>query len=106
MKRYIRCNSSINFDGTEFTKTNYYVYQDKDLYRNVKAGLIAEHRRPYRVAGNYNLYVDSFPSAALPYSKYYIADKTTGDVYQAEIIQGMSNQREYISNLVEYLKSL
>lgn len=105
MKRYIRSSTSINFAGTNFTKTDYYIYQDRDLYRNVKAGLIPEHRRPYRVAGNYNLYIDSFPSAALPYSKYYIADKITGDVYQAEIIQGLNNQKQFIADLVDYLKS-
>ena len=106
MKKYIRASKNIEFGGTKFSKTDYYIYTDGKFCRNVAAGIIPEHRRPYRTANNYNLYVDSFPSAALPYSKYYIADKTTGEVYQAEIIQGLGNQKIFISRLVDYLKSL
>ncbi len=98
---------TFEFDGRVFEKTNYYSYvpENGGLCRNVAAGQISEHRRPYRVAGNYNLYIDSFPDAALPYSIYLVADKVSGDVYRTEVTQGMTDQRQYIRELVEELKS-
>jgi len=105
MKRYIRSsNDTTEFNGRIFEKTDYYSYTDKGLCRNVAAGQICENRRPYRVAGNYNVYVNSFPSSALPYSVYLIADKTTGDVYRAEVPQGISDERTWMRELVEELK--
>lgn len=96
--------SSIYIEERNFDKTDYYIFKDGSLYRNVAAGLIKENKRPYRVAGNYNIYVDSFPRAALPYSNYYIADKITGEVYRAEILQGMGDGKQFIQRLVEELK--
>lgn len=95
----------IDLLGRQFTYTDSYVFKDGAMFRNVAAGLIDDKRRPYRVAGNYNIYIDSFPTAALPYSTYYIADKETGCVYRTEVLQGMSDQRQYVKDLVEYLKS-
>lgn len=95
---------SIIFNGRTFEKTDYYKVVNGKLYRNVAAGLIVENRRPYRKAGSYDLYIDSFPNAALPYSNYYIADKESGSVYKSEVLQGMSDNRRYIKELVEYLK--
>ena len=92
--------------GRTYTLTNYYKFIDGSLHRNVVAGLIKENQKPYRVAGNYSLYVNSFPNSALPYSIYLIADKRTGNVYSLEVIHGMSNEKEYIKNLVQYLKEV
>lgn len=109
MKRWIHASSdldSIEVNGRTFTKTEYYSYvPGEGLCRNVAAGQIPEHRRPYRVAGNYNLYIDSFPTAALPHSTYILADKTTGTVYQLEVMQGTSDERSYIRELIAELKS-
>lgn len=98
---------TIELNGREFAKTDYYSYvpENGGLCRNVAAGQISEHRRPYRVAGNYNIYIDSFPSAALPYSIYLVADKTTGIVYRLEVVQGVSDERQYIKELVQELKN-
>lgn len=74
------------------------------MHRNVAAGLIPENRKPYRKAGNYNLYISSFSDVALPHSVYYIADKESGVVYKAEILHRMFDNRRYIKELVEYLK--
>ena len=97
-------NDKQTFNGREYTKSNYYIFKDGQLYRSVTAGQFPENRRPYRVAGDYNLYVDSFPNAALPYSKYYVANKKTGEVYQYEA-RSYGTEKEYISGLVEELKN-
>lgn len=95
---------SITFDGRTFEETTYYKVIDGKLHRNVAAGLILENRKPYRKADRYDVYIDSFPNAALPYSNYYIADKESGVVYKAEVIQGITDNKRYIKELVEYLK--
>ena len=97
-------NDKQTFNGREYTKSNYYIFKDGQLYRNLPAGQFPENKRPYRVAGDYNLYVDSFPGAALPYSNYYVANKKTGEVYKYEA-HSYGTEREYISGLVEELKN-
>ena len=91
--------------GREFKKTDYYVFKDNAMHRNVAAGLIRENRRPYRLAGNYNLYIDSFPTVALPYSTYYVADKNSGEVYSCEVLHNTSDNKRFIKELVEELKN-
>lgn len=95
---------SISFGGRTFELSGYYRFVDGKMCRNVAAGLIPENRRPYRKAGRYNIYIDSFPDVALPYSTYYIADTVSGNVYAAEVLQGLSDNKTYIKNLVEELK--
>lgn len=100
-------DNSIIIDGYTFKETNYYVFKDNSMFRNVAAGLIKENRRPYRKAGNFNLYIDSFTGAASPYSKYYIADKTSGKVYSAEILHVGDSKRlikTIVDTLTEYSK--
>ena len=106
MKKYIKASTdSFQVDGYTFEKTNYYKLIDGAMHRNVAAGLIRENRRPFRVAGKYNVYIDSFPDAALPYSTYYVANKETGDVYTTEVLQYMGTGRRLIKELVNYLKA-
>lgn len=97
-------SNTMEFQGRIFTKTDYFKLVDGKMHRNVAAGLIPENRRPYRRAGNYDIYVDSFPTAALPYSNYYIANRLTGDVYRTEVIQGVSDNKQYLKDLVDELK--
>jgi len=84
--------------------TNYYVYEDGALCRNVAAGKIKDRVRPTRVAGKYKIYVDSFPDAALPYSVYHIADTETGNVVDLEVTHGTGFNK--LKAVTEYLKSL
>ena len=98
-------DSYIQFDRTTFNVESRYKFEDGKLCRNSTIGWQQENRRPYRVAGNFNIYIDSFPRAGLPYSKYYIADKLTGTVYSAEISQGFINSRVFNQELVDWLKT-
>lgn len=107
MKRMIRAAADTetkDFNGRKFSKTDYFVYQDGALYRNVAAGLFKENMRPYRVSPNYNLYVMSFPGSAYAYSVYLIADKSSGEVWRLEVPQGHGNERQWIKELMEDLK--
>ena len=97
-------DKSVTFNGRSYTESKYYILIDGKMYRHLPAGDFQENRRPYRKAGNYDIYIDSFPRASLPYSKYYIADKAAKVVYETEITQGTSNEKEYLKQLVEELK--
>lgn len=94
---------TISVAGSDFKKTDYFIFKDGKLYRNVAAGQIKEDIRPYRVAGNYNLYVISQRDVQLPHSTYLIADKRSGEVFEFErVLYG--TEREYVKALVEKLK--
>ena len=69
----------------EAEETNGYEFKDGALYRNAVAGQFLDRTRATRNAGDYKIYIDSFPSAALPYSVYRIADTKTGKVYTFEL---------------------
>lgn len=96
----------ITFNGRTFTYTDSQLYKDGKLYRRAVAGIFEDNTRVYRKMGNYNLYIWSFPGAALPYSRYFIADKISGRVYTTEVTQGLCDERRYIKEMVEYFKSL
>ena len=80
-----------------------YTYDNGKLYRDSAKGKIIQEDKAYRRAGNYMIYLRSFPNAAYPYSRILIADAQSGDVYEGEMPHGFNNRRD-ISELVEYLK--
>lgn len=63
-----------------------------------------DNQRPYRNAGRYKIYLDSFGGAQLPQSHLYIVDTETGTVYEKNIIHDMGDFRRDISELVEWFK--
>lgn len=78
------------------------------IFKNGKFGWISvngehfDNQRPYRNAGRYKIYIDSFGGAQLPQSKVFIADTQTGTVYQTSVIHGTGDFRRDISELVEW----
>lgn len=90
-------------DGLKLS--TYYFYKNGKLYRRTVAGEFPEDDRIYRNAGRYKIYLNSFRDAALPYSKLMIADSNTGKVYEKEVTQGITDFRQNITELVEWLKA-
>lgn len=90
-------------DSLELSK--YYFYKNGKLYRRTVAGEFPEDDHIYRNAGRYKIYLNSFRDAALPYSKLMIADSSTGKVYEKEVTQGITDFRQNITELVEWLKA-
>lgn len=98
----LRNPNPILLDGLELSK--YYFYKNGKLYRRAIAGEFPEDDHVYRNAGRYKIYLRSFRDAALPYSKLMIADSDTGNVYAKEVTQGITDFRQDIAELVEWLK--
>lgn len=96
----------IIYDNRTYTYTDSYIFEDGKLFYISANGQHCANQRAYRQAGDYALYIDSFPSAALPYSRYRIADKRTGRVYDAEVLQGMRDEKTHIKGLVAELKNI
>lgn len=85
--------------------STYYFYKNGKLYRRAVAGEFLEDDRVYRNAGRYKIYLRSFRDATLPYSKLMIADSDTGKVYAKEVTQSITDFRQDIAELVEWLKA-
>ena len=95
----------ILFQHRTFNVYDYYRFIDGKLCVKLPEGWRVEPKRVYRIAGNFNIYIDSFPNAGLPYSMYYIADRSTGIVYRAQVTQGLGNERAFLRDLVDWLKT-
>lgn len=85
--------------------TDAYVYRDNLLQVWSNAGLRKTGYRVYRLAGNYKVYINSFPDAALPYSTMYVADTEMGRVYVTELTHNMGGNKRDIDELVEWLRA-
>ena len=85
--------------------TDNYVYRDNLLQVWSAAGLRKTGYRVYRLAGNYKIYINSFPDAALPYSTMYVADTEMGKVYVTELTHNMGGNKRDIDELVEWLRA-
>lgn len=96
----------LEYGGRRYDYTNSQVFKNGKLHRVAAAGIFEDNTKVYRKMGNYNLYIWSFPDAALPYSIYFIANKNNGKVYRCEVIQGMGDEKRYIKEMVEYFKGL
>ena len=78
------------------------------IFKNGKFGWISingehfDNQRPYRNAGRYKIYLDSFRGAQLPQSNVYIVDTQTGTVYRTNVIHGMGDFKRDISELIEW----
>lgn len=96
--------NTIEVLGRTYTYTDGQFFKDGKLYRRAIAGDFEDNTKVYRRMGNYNLYVWSFADAALPYSRYFIADTKTGRVYTAEVLHGIGDERRYIKEMVEFFK--
>ena len=94
-------DTSLILGNTSYKESTYYTYKEGALYRNVVAGQVLDTKRPTRVAGKYKIFVDSFPRATLPYSKFHIANTETGKVYSVESIHGTGIS---LKQVVEELK--
>ena len=86
----------------EAKETDGYVLKSDGLYRNANAGQFLDRSKATRNAGNFKIFVDSFPNAALPYSTYYIASKKDGKVYTMQITHGSIEGA--LDKIVEELK--
>lgn len=84
--------------------TDTYVYRDNLLQVWTAAGLRKAGYRVYRLAGNYKIYINSFPNAALPYSTMYVADTEMGRVYVTELTHNTGGNKRDIDELVEWLR--
>ena len=79
-----------------------YTYENGKLYRDSVRGKMVQDDRGYRRAGNYIIYLRSFPNSALPYSRILVANTQSGEVYEGEMVHGFNNKRD-ITELVDYL---
>lgn len=64
-------------------KLSNYKYENNKLHREALAGWFEEPLRPMRIIGNYKIYAERF-MCVMSYTRYYIADTTTGYVYTLE----------------------
>lgn len=80
----------------------YHIYKDGKFGWKSVNGEHFDNQRPYRNAGRYKIYLDSFRGAQLPQSRLYIVDTETGIVYEKSIIHSTSDFRRDISELVEW----
>lgn len=82
--------------------TSYYIFKDGKLgWRSVN-GEHFDNQRPYRNAGRYKIYVNSFGDAQLPQSSLLVADTQTGVVYKRTVHHGTSAFKRDIAELVEW----
>ena len=79
-------------------------YKNGKMWYRAVAGEHPEDNRVYRNAGRYKIFINSFPSAALPYSILFLADSETGKIYREEITQGTSDFRSDLAELVDWLR--
>lgn len=64
-------------------KPSNYKYENGRLYREAQAGWFVESIRPTRVVGNFKIYAIRV-MCAMSYTRYYIANVKTGDVFTFE----------------------
>lgn len=112
-KKLLSRNESLNESsdalrilGISFSLDNAYSFEENSLIRNTASGKkVIERKRPYRVSKRYNLYIDSFPRAALPFSNYFVADKETGKVYRCgDVPLNMGYSESFIKPFVEWMR--
>ena len=82
--------------------TSYYIFKNGKLGWRAAAGDQFDNQRPYRTAGRYKIYLNSFRDAQLPQSTLLIADTETGIVYKREVLHNISDFRRDIAELVEW----
>lgn len=83
--------------------TTYYIFKNGKLGWRAIAGDQFDNQRPYRNAGRYKIYLNSFGGAQLPQSRLLVADTQTGVVYERTVHHGTSDFRRDIAELVEWL---
>lgn len=84
--------------------SNYYIYRNGKLgWRSVN-GEHTDNARPYRNAGRYKIYLDSYGDVQLPQSRLFVADTETGDVYERSIIHNMGDFKRDLTELIDWLR--
>lgn len=87
----------------DLVPSNYYIFKNGKLgWRSVN-GEHFDNQRPYRNAGRYKIYINSFGDAQLPQSKLLVVDTETGLVYTRSVLHNTSDFRRDIEELVEWL---
>lgn len=82
-------------------------FGDKFTFRNVEYSAYNSEpysKRPYRKAGDYDIYVDSFRDVAYPYSYIYIKDKGTDKIWRAEVSPVSMSINDHVKELIVYLR--
>ena len=87
---------------SDLVPSTYYIFKDGKLgWRSIN-GEHFDNQKPYRNAGRYKIYINSFRGAQLPQSKLLIVDTETGVVYERSVTHGTSDFRRDIAELVEW----
>ena len=86
----------------DLVPSNYYIFKNGKLGWRSVTGEHFDNQKPYRNAGRYKIYLNSFRDAQLPQSDLLIADTETGVVYKRSVTHGISDFRRDIAELVEW----
>ena len=87
---------------SDLVPSTYYIFKNGKLgWRSIN-GEHFDNQKPYRNAGRYKIYINSFRDAQLPQSKLLIVDTETGVVYERSVTHGTSDFRRDIAELVEW----